>query len=72
MISAAAAEATAAVDQFAAQDVTLTEFCMRLSSGDRRVEMIAGFYSDEKANGRSKDSIAHFEARYAAFQVRPA
>ena len=60
-----------AVDSLAAQDVTLTEFCTRLSSSDRRVEMIAGFEHSEKAEGRIKDAESAFVSRYAAFVNKP-
>lgn len=53
-------------------DLTLEEFCRRLSSEDRRVEMIGGFFADEMARGHVKDSEEAFRARYADFQVRPA
>jgi hypothetical protein len=52
-------------------DLTLEEFCMRLSGADNRVEMVAGFHADERAKGVIKDSSENFEARYADFQVRP-
>lgn len=64
-------EAPAAADPLAAQDVTLTEFCMRLSGSDRRVEMIAGFEHSEKAAGRVKDAESAFARRYAAFTAKP-
>lgn len=52
-------------------DLTLEEFCRRLSATDTRVEMVAGFYADETAAGRVKDSSEAFDTRYAAFQSRP-
>ncbi|MFD3263211.1 hypothetical protein [Phenylobacterium ferrooxidans] len=53
-------------------DLTLEEFCARLSGSDRSVEMIAGFYSDERAKGVDKDTSENFTERYAAFATRPA
>lgn len=53
-------------------DLTLEEFCQRLSMSDSRVELIAGFYSDERLNQHFKASVATFTERYEAFQVRPA
>lgn len=53
-------------------DLTLEEFCARLSGSDRGVEMIAGFYSDERAKGVDKDTSENFTERYAAFATRPA
>lgn len=53
-------------------DLTLEEFCRRLSGTENRVEMIAGFYSDEARANHWKDSEAAFTARFDAFQIRPA
>lgn len=53
-------------------DMTVEEFCRRLSGDDRRVEMIAAFFADERANGHVKASEEVFRARYADFQTRPA
>jgi len=52
-------------------DLTVEEFCARTSAEDSRIELLAGFYSDEKANGRFKDSIAAYAERYAAYANRP-
>jgi hypothetical protein len=52
-------------------DQTVEEFCQQLSAADRNVELIAGFYADEKAHGRHKDSADAFGQRYAAFANRP-
>lgn len=56
----------------AVEDVTLDEFCLRLSNTDRRVEMIGGFHSDEKRAGRVKDAEAAYSTRYQAFVHKPA
>lgn len=53
-------------------DLTLQEFCTRLSTSDGRVEMIAGFHYSEIQAGRTKDSEANFSSRYVAFQTQPA
>lgn len=53
-------------------DLTVDEFCTRKSATDKRVELLAGFYSDERREGRVKDSEAAFEARYVKFANRPA
>lgn len=52
--------------------VSLMEFCLRLSSRDRRVEMIAGFEHVEKAAGRLADAEAAYAARFDAFVNQPA
>ena len=62
----------AAQEEVAAYELTLDEFCTRLSREDRRVEMIGGFHHTEKQAGRLKDSDAAYAARYAAFQTQPA
>jgi hypothetical protein len=53
-------------------DLTLEEYVQRLSGTDPRVELVNAFYADEHRTGQIKDSTENFEARYAAFQVRPA
>lgn len=68
----APAPAAEAKDALASQDLTLVEFCMRLSATDRRVEMIAGFERSENAAGRVKDSEPAFAARFVAFTTQPA
>lgn len=51
--------------------VTLQEFCTRLSSTDRRVELIAGFHHSELVAGRVKDASASYSTRYAEFVNKP-
>lgn len=53
-------------------DLTLDEFCARLSAKDKRVELISGFHFTEKRAGRTKDSEAAYSARFSAFQNEPA
>lgn len=52
--------------------LTLDEFCSRLSSTDKRVELIGGFYATEKATGRIKDIESRYAARFADFINQPA
>ena len=52
--------------------LTLDEFCMRLSTTDRRAELIGGFHSVEKKNDRQKDTETAFRARFEAFVNEPA
>lgn len=61
------------IDTFApAEELTLAEFCTRLSSTDRRVELIGGFEHSERRAGRSKDTEEAYAARYADFLSQPA
>lgn len=53
-------------------ELTLHEFCIRLSVEDRRVELISAFESDERRFGRLKDTAEKFAARYQAFINSPA
>lgn len=62
---------SAAVAAPAAQDLTLHEFCIRLSSVDKRVELIGAFHYSETASGVVKDTEAAFNARFAAFITKP-
>jgi len=52
-------------------EVTLKEFCTRLSMSDRRVEMIGGFHATETREGRFKDTETKYRARYEAFINKP-
>lgn len=53
------------------QAETLEEFCAAVSLADKRVELVAGFYADERRSGRFHDTRAAWESRFAAFQRRP-
>lgn len=64
-----AARATKGETEF---PLTLTEVCERMSSTDKRVEMIGAFYSSEKAAGRLKDLESAYRTRFAAFCNAPA
>jgi hypothetical protein len=52
-------------------ELTLDEFCMRLSSTDGRIELIGGFHHDEIRNKRIKDKHSTFMERFTAFASRP-
>lgn len=67
--SVAEAVATAAPD--AGFELTLDEFCTRLSNTDKRVELIGGFAHSERAAGTIKDTEPAFKARFAAFATKP-
>jgi hypothetical protein len=54
-----------------APQVTLDEFCTRLSMTDRRVELIGGFHFVETQAGRNKDAESNYQARYTAFLTKP-
>lgn len=61
-----------AVAEPVAVEVSLNEFCARLSGSDRRVEMIGGFEAVERRAGREKDFEAGYMARFTAFCNQPA
>jgi hypothetical protein len=67
-----AAAAPAAAAAAPSEEVTLEEFCIRLSKSDKRVEMIGGFNASETAAGHVKDTEASFRARYDQFCNKPA
>lgn len=52
-------------------EITIDEFCRRLSNTDKRVEMIGGFHADEKRAGRFKNTEARYRARFEAFVNKP-
>lgn len=54
-----------------APDVTLDEFCIRLSKSDKRVELIGAFAFTERAAGKQKDAEAAYADRFAAFATKP-
>ncbi len=53
-------------------DLTIDEFCLRLSTEIVAPELIGGFNHVEKAAGRVKDSEAAYRARYELFRNTPA
>lgn len=67
-----AAEVAAEVAGASEFQLSLDEFCTRLSGTDRRVELIGAFHSAERAAGRSKDYEGAFAGRFVAFVNQPA
>lgn len=65
-----ATEPTAAPE--ASFAMTLEEFCMRKSGAGASVEMLAGFFADERAAGSIKATEAEYEVRFGDFATRPA
>jgi hypothetical protein len=65
------AQAPATVAAPAVEQVTLEEFCVRLSQSDRRVELIGGFHFSEKQARRFKDAESNYAARFQAFVNQP-
>lgn len=55
-----------------ADEVTLTEFCTRISASDRRVELIGAFNHIETKAGRIKATEKEFLSRFDAFIKQPA
>lgn len=55
----------------APDEITLGEFCQRLSTSDRRVELIAGFHSEEVRAGKAKDLESAYMARFQEFVTKP-
>lgn len=60
------------VESAGGEPLTLTEFCIRLSSRVKRVELIGAFEHCEKAAGKARDTEAAFQARFDAFINKPA
>lgn len=52
--------------------MTLDEFCIRLSTTDKRVELIGGFEHIERLAGRTKDTAEAFSKRFTDFINQPA
>jgi hypothetical protein len=52
--------------------LSLSEFCQRLSTSDRRVELIAAFHHAETGAGHGQDTEANYRARFEAFVTQPA
>lgn len=71
VIADAGAVATADVAPTAPQELTLQEFCQRLSSVDKRVELIGAFHYSETAAGTVKGLESAFADRFAAFLNKP-
>lgn len=54
-----------------ADQITLDEFCLRLSKVDKRVELIGAFHYAERAAEHVKDTESDFQARFEAFATKP-
>ena len=54
-----------------AVQITLTEFCVRLSETVRKPELIAGFEHVERRAGRLQDTDEAFRSRYDQFVNAP-
>lgn len=54
------------------QPLPLNEFCMRLSTTDKRVELIGGFEHSERVAGRMADTAENYAERYTKFLTQPA
>lgn len=52
-------------------ELSLTEFCVRLSTTVKQVEIIGGFEHAETAAGRLKDTEPAYRERYVAFCNKP-
>lgn len=52
-------------------DLTVEEFCTRLSGSDKRVELINAFCFVEKKAGHFKDAESNYQARFQAFVNKP-
>ena len=55
----------------AADELTLDEFCVRLSSTDRRPELLSGFHFTETRAQRLKDTEAAYRERFKAYVNTP-
>jgi len=60
-----------AADPSPVVQVTLTEFCTRLSEKVRRPELISAFEFVERRAGRVKDAPDAYQARFDAFLKTP-
>lgn len=52
-------------------ELTLEEFCTRLSKTDRRVELIGGFHADAKVRRQLKDVDTGFLRAFENYCSRP-
>lgn len=53
-------------------NVTLDNFCLSLSTRDRRVELIGAFHHSQKLSGQTFDTPANYQERYDDFANQPA
>ena len=61
-----------ATPEVTSEPLSLTEFCIRLSVKDKRVELVGGFEHSERVAGRLKDTAENYAARYDKFLNQPA
>lgn len=61
----------APVDDVVVNEVVLEEFCARLSGTDKRVELIQGFYFEQKRDGKIKGTDAEYHASFQVFITKP-
>lgn len=54
------------------EPLSLNEFCIRLSTKDKRVELIGGFEHSERVAGRLSDTAEAYAERYGKFLNQPA
>lgn len=54
------------------EPLSLNEFCIRLSTTDKRVELIGGFEHSERVAGRVADTAENYAERYTKFLNQPA
>ena len=52
-------------------ELTLDEFCTRLSKTDSRVELIGGFHADARAKAHLKDVDTGFLRAFENYCTRP-
>ena len=62
---------TATAVQEPVENISLDEFCTRISGTDKRVELIGAFFKMETAAGRTTAVESEFTARLAAFATKP-
>lgn len=55
----------------AVEPLTLDEFCISLSSRDKRVELIGAFNFVETQAKRFKDAESNYQSRFEAFVNQP-
>lgn len=67
----AAAAPTPAPVNPAIPDLTVEEFCTRLSASDRRVELINAFCFVERTAGHYKDAESNYQSRFQTFVNKP-
>ncbi len=71
MAKTTAAAAADTAKGAAGEPLTLNEFCARLSSRVKRVELIGAFAHSAKAAGNLRRTEAEFQAQFDAFIKKP-